>query len=479
MAKELVGAPVGRREFIALVINRYEARKGDEIERIAEDVRALLEKLDGDHRASDIAAFKDALLKWDRLAQPLQVADSVLGIDEPHSRDLFRSIREHCIDLANNKSQNTLAMAILEIGKPVFNELPDASASIDKDIYALKDLARGERLEAALSPLKLLVDTASRDFAKLGREVRLPRISHQHKAIMAALDEALSSGDPETSAIAVAMIRGLAIKLANDVEDNSGALAITTSLLQRQGRLPSETTAQLQKDHVALARNISFSNMMDALKSGNLSHAKTLANSLAANADGEEARSIQNILHLISERQKKSRNGWIWTAVILGGIVAIIALSEKNSGSVSNYDPPSQYNDTSTAGSVENILANTESNSEEASIENKIQNDGVAADDEVSIKENRPPLYSIGTSFDRSQVRYCMMQKARLEAANNVSARPTEYKIQQFNLTVDDYNSRCSNFRYHNDDMTAVQQEVNENASRLRSEGEALVDGGY
>jgi len=268
LAKELVGAPVGRREVIAMVINRYEARKGDEIERITENLRALLGKLDGDHRASDIAAFKDALLKWNRLAQPLQVADTVLGIDEPPSRDLLRSIREHCIDLANNKSQNTLAMAILEIGKPVFNELPDASASIDKDIYALKDLARGERLEAALSPLKLLVDTASRDFAKLGREVRLPRISHQHKAIMAALDEALSSGDPETSAIAVAMIRGLAIKLANDVEDNSGALAITTSLLQRQGRLPSETTAQLQKDHVALARNISFSNMMDALKSG-------------------------------------------------------------------------------------------------------------------------------------------------------------------------------------------------------------------
>ena len=296
---------------------------------------------------------------------------------------------------------------------------------------------------------------------------------------MAALDEAVSSGDLETATIAVAMIRGLAIKLANDAEDNVGALAITASLLQRRGRLPSETAAQLQQDHVALARNISFANMMDALKSGKLNHAKSLANSLLADASGEEAGAIKNILHLISERQKKSRNGWIWTAVILGGIVAAIALSEKKSGGISNYDPPYQYNNTSAAEDVENILANAEEYSEETILENQTQNEIDPEYDEISTEENRPPLYSIGATFDRSQVRYCMMQKARLEAANDISARPTEYQIQQFNSTVDDYNSRCSNFRYHNDDMTAVQQEVNENASRLRSEGEALVSGGY
>lgn len=476
LAGELTGPASGRREFLALVINQYEVRKGSEIEQAAEDVRAALRNLDGTHIESDLQAFEDSLHSWDRLAQPLQIADSARGIDEPHSRDLFGSIRDHCIDLANNKSQYSLALTISGIGERVFAELPDAATLIDKDIGALEGLLEEERIEAALTPLKSLIDSAGSDLSKLGREVRLSRVSGQGKAIMAALDAALSLGDPEITNVAVAMVRSLAIRLANDANDNTGALAITSSLLKRKDRLSVDAVVQLQNDQNTLDRNIKFSSMLDALKSGNLSQAKSLASDLIDGASDEDRPAIQNVLNHISERQKKTRNGWIWTAAILGGVFVFGVMSEGRNDNNSSYSPSPQYGYASDETGPEDDAINVEA-PVERSTEPAVQDAPASTDNDVSSDETPPPPYSAGATFDRSQVRYCMMQKARLEAANNAVSDPTEYQVRRFNSAVDDYNSRCSNFRYRDYDMTAAERDVAQNAARLRSEGEALVNG--
>ena len=333
-----------------------------------------------------------------------------------------------------------------------------------------------ERIETALTPLKSLIDSAGSDLSKLGREVRLSRVSGQGKAIMAALDAALSLGDPEITNVAVAMVRGLAIRLANDANDNTGALAITSSLLKRKDRLSVDAVVQLQNDQNTLDRNIKFSSMLDALKSGNLSQAKSLASDLIDGASDEDRPAIQNVLNHISERQKKTRNGWIWTAAILGGVFVFGVMSEGRNDNNSSYSPSPQYGYASDETGPEDDAINVEA-PVERSTEPAVQDAPASTDNDVSSDETPPPLYSAGATFDRSQVRYCMMQKARLEAANNAVSDPTEYQVRRFNSAVDDYNSRCSNFRYRDYDMTAAERDVAQNAARLRSEGEALVNG--
>ena len=498
LAGELSGPNSGRREFLALLINQYEARMGPEIEQAAADVLEALENLDGAQNDGDLQAFDVALKKWDRLAQPLQVADNARGIDEPHSKDLFRSIRDHCLDLGNNKSQYALAMSISNIGKHVFAELPDAASLIDQDIEALIGLLKQENIEKDLAPLKSRVEAAETDLASLGREFRKSRGSQHSAALLAELDAALSSDNNEVADIAIAMVRGLAIKLANEIDDNEGALAITDALLKRQGSLSSATMARLENDRDVLKGNVEASKIKPITPAPSLYTINgcgvTLYGRTDQKSDGSYIATYYFVMLFvpifpISRYRVMSEDGRryrflskaplrkfdIWHLVISLAIIAIFAISISDSSGGGTYSSASYVQQEPVEPPMD--LA-SESASDVSSI--NVPTLPTAAPPEVADagEESTPPLYSSGVAFDRPQVRYCMMQKARLQAAKDVTTEPTEDQVQRFNSAVEDYNSRCSDFRYRDSDMTAVETEVSEQASKLRAQGEALVNGG-
>lgn len=462
LAGEIAGPSSSRREFLEILIARYEVLIGPEIEREAEKVRHALEKLDGNQEIADLKAFENALQSWDRLAKPLQVADSIRGIDEPHSREVFELIRRHCIDLANNKSQYSLALSISGVGKEVFAELPDAITLIDTDIDQLKDLVKEQRLDLALSPLISLVETAGNDLSKLGKEARRIQTSRQSTGIMMVLDAALSLGDQQIASIAVNLVRNLAIKLANEGNDNVGALAITEILIKRKDFILLDSVSQLEIDKKILERNIKFENMITFFKDKRLSNAKLLATELLSGASKDDAQIISGILDQISEKEKKTRKNFIRLFIVLG-VIFIGSLYKIYNKNESTYTTSPQYGEK---------FSQLDKNSNSRDVETVDNN----KDQEI---ESAPPLDSINTIFDRSQIRYCMMQNIRIEAAKNSAPESTDYQVEQINTLVNDYNSRCSNFRYDERDMTAVKQEIAQSAVRLRSEGEALLNGGH
>lgn len=186
-----------------------------------------------------------------------------------------------------------------------------------------------------------------------------------------------------------------------------------------------------------------------------------MATELLNGASREDTQVIKNVLDQISKKQKKTRNERVFVAIILGGII-IVALSQKYNATNSNGEFSQRDKYISSPGE-------TNATSQENSVlNNNTENEN----------ESVPPLNSIGTIFDRSQIRYCLMQSIRIEAAKNSVSEPTEYQIDQINALVNDYNSRCSNFRYRERDMAAVKQEIAQITVRLRSEGEALLNGG-
>jgi len=89
----------------------------------------------------------------------------------------------------------------------------------------------------------------------------------------------------------------------------------------------------------------------------------------------------------------------------------------------------------------------------------------------LDTKEIMPPVGS-GLSLTRANVRYCQFMHQRIEIARGLIANDSS---DDFNRAVDDFNSRCSSFRYIPDDLTAVQAEVAVRQSQFGTEARALV----
>ena len=87
-------------------------------------------------------------------------------------------------------------------------------------------------------------------------------------------------------------------------------------------------------------------------------------------------------------------------------------------------------------------------------------------------KEDVPPVGS-GLSFTRDQVRYCIFQGTRLDFIRPLTTSNTQ--IDNFNALIEDYNSRCANFRYASGVLESVQSEVSNRSASLREDARRMV----
>ena len=90
-----------------------------------------------------------------------------------------------------------------------------------------------------------------------------------------------------------------------------------------------------------------------------------------------------------------------------------------------------------------------------------------AADAEI-----KPPVGG-GQHFSLGNVRYCHFQEERLRIMKQQARGPED--IRAFNLLVVDYNSRCADFFYRDEDVAAVAAELAANRQRLAAEAERIM----
>lgn len=88
----------------------------------------------------------------------------------------------------------------------------------------------------------------------------------------------------------------------------------------------------------------------------------------------------------------------------------------------------------------------------------------------ASDQEEIPPVGS-GILFGRNQIRYCLSEKIRIEAWSSKVNEYSGSSVDAFNFAVNDYNARCSNFRYHSGSLESVRTEVEANRYSLAAEG--------
>jgi hypothetical protein len=95
---------------------------------------------------------------------------------------------------------------------------------------------------------------------------------------------------------------------------------------------------------------------------------------------------------------------------------------------------------------------------------------GVLTEDHTT--ETTPPV-GTGNMLSRAEIRYCVAERIRLEGAQAALNHGKGDDITRFNTMVDDYNSRCSRYRYRSGDLESARSDVEPNSERLRGDGAA------
>ena len=84
------------------------------------------------------------------------------------------------------------------------------------------------------------------------------------------------------------------------------------------------------------------------------------------------------------------------------------------------------------------------------------------------------PLREAGLEFTRGNLRYCTFQQIRLEALGPLTEGAD---LVVFNALVEDWNARCTKYRYRAEDKDAVDAEAGRRRTLLEVEGRALMSG--
>ncbi len=90
----------------------------------------------------------------------------------------------------------------------------------------------------------------------------------------------------------------------------------------------------------------------------------------------------------------------------------------------------------------------------------------------VSEPEVIPPV-GTGQRFPLEYVRYCHFQEERLRVIKQEVNGPQD--IQAFNILAKDYNSRCSNFYYRDEDLKIVMDQVNAKKKVLEADAKRIL----
>jgi hypothetical protein len=92
------------------------------------------------------------------------------------------------------------------------------------------------------------------------------------------------------------------------------------------------------------------------------------------------------------------------------------------------------------------------------------------SDETPSLTESKPAV-GRGLVLNASQIYYCLAEGARIDANKLTMNNYETSSLYKYNFTVDDYNSRCSEYRYKDYSMDLAKKAFNANRYIIESEG--------
>lgn len=436
--------------FLSAFIQAFGRHTGPRLAKLASDIDVAAAVLRDEHTVANAAAVAACLHRWDAVRQPIQLWDEAQGIDEPESRALGYKLRDLCIELANEHSAYDAALVLSRALHEAFGELPGMRDQFAQDIGKLGDLADQARVaETIASVTKVLAAMAARPAMVANNLDHFvgSMVPYVRGELRTAFETALEQLDDDDAGVLALEIRGLTLDLHNEHKMSDTALRLTEWLLTYRQRLPHAITSKLLEDQANLQRMVRH-----------------------------------------TEEQRTSTTGKRWGWGLAAAFVAFLIYSNNVSKT-----PDYSNNETTTtttewdAPAADAMATAPASDAMEAAPDVDAMAapaaDAMAApaDDETAsvtatdMTETQPAAL-IGQSLNRAELRYCLRQKERLNAASSAVNNRVERQVDGFNAAVDDYNGRCGQFRYMESDMSAVTDEISADTFKLLNEGRAMVE---
>ena len=391
----------------------------------------------------------ELLRQWDDVNQPVQVFEQHQGHEEGRSKQIYERLRSLCLELANERGEFRHAKRLSEALLHTFPELESVAEVLKGDVEALENLDEQQKQFSVLEPLVAACDAAKSQVPKLKSALQssgfAPARRGAVKEIFAAFDTAAKA--PGTGDAAFLVVRDLALFVNNDRNDPETAFRLIDGLITYQGAKPSQdVSSKLDEERSVLHRNWKMPEL--DRQSGNLGGMAKVVDEMLKYAKGNDRAELVQLKSRIERKQAGKKVKWL----IYGGIAAVIGffvISDEldRPTSRTSYQPPTTYQPSTPRQTTTSPSSNTSA-------------------------ETRPPVGQ-GLALNRAQVRYCVFQGERLEAMRSLTT--TNYQISQFNALIDDYNSRCSNYRYTSGVLSSVRREAQGKTAEFTADARRIV----
>ncbi|HKJ60738.1 MAG TPA: hypothetical protein VKA94_01905 [Hyphomicrobiales bacterium] len=155
----------------------------------------------------------------------------------------------------------------------------------------------------------------------------------------------------------------------------------------------------------------------------------------------------------IYEAKPQSTTGTpgVWWAVGIGLVVLFIWIGN------SNHRAPTRSSSSPDPASTQNYSLRTSTTAPERP--------------PYGSRTEKVPSIGSGVALNGPEIRYCLSEKIRMSGWRSAINEYSETSIDAFNNAVNDYNARCSNFRYRSGTLESIRAEVEANREALAIEG--------
>lgn len=383
---------------------------------------------------------------WDAINQPVQVYFQFRGQEEGRSKKIYEMVRELCLELANVHDRYDEALQLSTALLRTFPELESVAESLKNDISALEDLARQKRVSDHLKPLVEACENAKKNAPTFGKTLRSSGFTERSGKIIGEVVKCFETARrnlPEPG-VAYLVVRDLALSLNNDNNDAQSAFLLVDGLIKLDNaKVHKDVLDKLSEERSILHKNWKMKEF--DRQSGNLNGMLKVVDEMLVYANATDRKDLQKLKSKLEGKKFAKKVKFVIYAGIAGVIGFVVLADEFNKpASRSTYQPPTSNQTAITPAPV------------------------------VSdpYKEDVPPVGS-GLSFTRDQVRYCIFQGTRLDFIRPLTTSNTQ--IDNFNALIEDYNSRCANFRYASGVLESVQSEVSNRSASLREDARRMV----
>lgn len=461
--------------FLEATVRAYRAWVGKRLQQIDDALQDEISgmKLDpGDLAiAKRIHAGVDLWSEWNG---PVELWDQAKGLDEQRSYAICNKLRDLCLWLAYEMAQRKAALEITEGLQANFTKLPSMLKVLDEDATTLKRLVEEEAVSEAMSALQTSVEEANASIPAVRASLMSNGFSERSKGIALDLyrpfqEAVASTRGTEYAAVPWRMIRSVMIELNNQNQREASERLGRDLLAIAEGKASAEFITTLKDDLRTVRSNIKWSQIEYCLKTNRRKEALPPLHALIAEqAPGDDLDQLHKLyMKLQSDITEHTRRNK--QRVLKWGVGVVLVCLWIGIKSCSD-DQDSRSVSTATPASATQLDSSTSSAATDTSVV-PVEQPPATLDDG---QETRPPIGS-GRELSRDELRYCQFQHARIARAKSLSSSDEE--ISNINAVVDDFNTRCSNFRYREDDMTTVKADLAVRRSDTDREARRLLAG--